>query len=419
MKQFSRMLPAAAALIAAVIISCSDGSSGGSGDNSENQTARPGNTVYETASVETEAGNKVSDTIRLYADNTFDLLKTASYEDSEGTVRVPAVFYKGTYSGDIISGLTFNVTEQIDESKFDSTVQTAFGLKSSAPRSARAARTAQDIREMLSACQNLIKTIALIPAEKTLHYSSSDLTEAKRIDLRGFLLTGDNCTTPTPELTWAETEAEGAIPLKEIQDGVYQCEFVATKLATELNILKLHLIKEHWAKDYGYSDIDIKNAVLPRDVQIIKDSEKYSGQWFNPEQILLVSMNQFSTYTVQLDTAAVPGIIQIKVTESSKKSLSDIIDLKNIYTANWSDETKCNFSSSAASGKIKVKPKTFYHICSIKPFDFLTKDQFIVRDDKNIFSAEDGIFVNGAEECYLVFSWADENHIAIDVNKED
>lgn len=418
-----------------IAASCSDGSSGESGNRTE---TRSRDTVYETETVTAPAGNKVADTLRLYEDGTFELIKTASYED----VRAAAVFYTGSYSGDVLSGLDFTVQKQLDESLFTEELKSAFALSIPDARNsaARAARSADEIKALLEKCKALLAKLELIAAVNAPHldYSLKNLKQAQQISLDGFVLTGDFCPVIEDEWRWAASESEGAVSLRSAGNGIYQCDFIASCLVNGLYI-KCRVMQDNWKQCIGYSDIDIKTADLPNGVQIVMDSARLSQQWADIENIVLLGVNNLSTYRVQFDTASAPGTVRISMKEIKKNpAIKDIVgqNFENLYgKVSIGENDRWSYFKIENNTPLIIKSykntgyggyNTGVNFSSRNPFTDWPVNKYFICDSIDNFGwiTDDGITYwlyskdAAKEEQYtLTFSWTDDSHIRMDIVK--
>lgn len=345
MKKFKKLAAVFAALVLALscFVACSNGDDGGSGGGGNGgSTEAPslqevaGKSIagYTTPETKTQAGNNVSDMLYLLEGGKFELYKNLSYGEYSGF----ALFAKGSYSGNILTDgkLTFKIEEEVDTASLTENEKTMLGLSSGSAKSARSAlATRSEIDDIISELKSLIKKLESLERkdvsseEKSLKIKSdrggitvtdADNQEQKiaagvsgvKIDLEGFLLTGNPCLILKDEkLDWAGTKEDGAIPLQKTSDGKYACTFIADDNDTLFKIMT-----EGWKSQYGLFSIDVEGSSLPSGVKITNDTEVVNVEHEerqNPENIAIAGIEKRRKYDISFDTEKTPGKICIEL----------------------------------------------------------------------------------------------------------
>ena len=242
----------------------------------------------------------MSEVLCLFDDNKFELRKNISYFGENENISFFQTFYKGTYTGGIINGMTFDIQEELDTKDFDDEMNQVFNLNGADAQSerlaiARSAMTtsraaARSTAAILAECQEKLKSAKFKAAENkaisletekdslVLTSTVSGKKEVKEnamdgyINLDGFLLTGNPCNRcidkDKDEWAWANTEEEGARALEKTKDGKWTCQFRADGDDTLIRI-----IWNNWMADWGLSAIDKENSTLPSGVGITDDTQ--------------------------------------------------------------------------------------------------------------------------------------------------
>lgn len=306
-----------------------------------------------TSEEETAIGNKVSEVLCLFDENKFELRKNISYSDQNESISFFQTFYKGTYTGGIKDGMTFEIAEELDTKDFDEEMNQVFNLESTAAKNARLASDAASRSAMTTAraatrstaailadCQEKLKSAKFKAAEnKKISLETENdsfvLTSTDSgkkavvenavdgyINLDGFLLTGNPCHTRTdenPEVHWANTEDEGARVLEKTADGKWTCKFRADGDDT-----LIRLFFDNWKMDWGLSAIDKENSTLPNGVGITDDTKAVNHEhpeWQDPRNIIITGLEAKRKYDITFDTKKSPGKICIELAEHKISTL--------------------------------------------------------------------------------------------------
>ena len=289
----------------------------------------------------------------LFDDNKFELRKNISYFGENENISFFQTFYKGTYTGGIINGMTFDIQEELDTKDFDDEMNQVFNLNGADAQSerlaiARSAMTtsraaARSTAAILAECQEKLKSAKFKAAENkaisletekdslVLTSTVSGKKEVKEnamdgyINLDGFLLTGNPCNRcidkDKDEWAWANTEEEGARALEKTKDGKWTCQFRADGDDTLIRI-----IWNNWMADWGLSAIDKENSTLPSGVGITDDTQAVNNtlenkKWQDPRNIAITGLEAKRKYDITFDTKKSPGKICIELAEHKISTL--------------------------------------------------------------------------------------------------
>ena len=299
-----------------------------------------------TSEEETAIGNKVSEVLCLFDDNKFELRKNISYFGENENISFFQTFYKGTYEGSVIKGMTFAIKEELDTADFDDEMNQVFNLENVDAKNARSvmattrAVSLSDIAAILAECQEKLKSAKFKAAENkaisletekdslVLTSTVSGKKEVKEnamdgyINLDGFLLTGNPCNMiPENEkdFRWANTVDEGARALEKTKDGKWTCQFRADGDDTLIRI-----IWNNWMADWGLSAIDKENSTLPSGVGITDDTQAVNQEhpeWQDPRNIAITGLEAKRKYEITFDTKKSPGKICIELKEHKISTL--------------------------------------------------------------------------------------------------
>lgn len=364
LKSISLILASSLAL-SCTFFSCANASGGGSDnpnvtdnpktENYNTQTLSSARWSCATSEEETSIGNKVSEVLCLFDDNKFELRKNISYSGENENISFFQTFYKGTYSGGIKDGMTFEITEELDTEDFDEELNQVFNLESAETQSTQPASDAtsrsvmpatrtvsSNILAILAACQEKLKSAKFkkVADKKSMSLKTSgssmelegadgktEKVEEKPVDgcinLDGFLLTGNPCQTRvnTSNWHWANTEDEGARVLEKTADGKWTCKFRADGDDTLIRI-----IWNNWAADWGLSAIDKENSTLPNGVGITDDAHAVNNEegfekYQDPRNIAITGLEAKRKYDITFDTKKSPGKICIELKERKISTL--------------------------------------------------------------------------------------------------
>lgn len=490
MKKFAKLAAVFAALVLTLscFVACSNGAdtsdvgnqgSGGSGNggstgaSSLQEVAGKSIAGYTTAETKTRAGNKVSDMLYLLEGGKFELYKNLSYGDYSGF----ALFAKGSYSGNILTDgkLTFKIEEEVNTASLTENEKTMLGLSSSSAKSARSALAARsEIDDIVSELKSLIKKLESIERkdvsseEKSLKIKSdrdgitvtdADDQEQKiiasasgvKIDLEGFLLTGNPCLVLKDEkLDWAGTKEDGAIPLKKVSDGKYACTFIADSNDTLFKIMT-----EGWKSQYGLFSIDVEGSSLPSGVKITNDTEVVNNteeneKYRDPENIAIAGIEKRRKYDITFDTEKTPGKICIElkkhvITTLDGYMISGVMnrvpDPANPGKTKWpdnesegaltleksSDKWTCSFNLIEGCNCFYLIKENWSEVIGWSQLAFKagTEDFYgeFHNDAKYPFSKDDIAFTNykfkGTEMATLTFTVRSDGLIDIDCDIDD
>lgn len=306
-----------------------------------------------TSEEKTAIGNKVSEVLCLFDDNKFELRKNISYFGENENISFFQTFYKGTYEGSVIKGMTFAIEEELDTADFDDEMNQVFNLNGADAQSerlaiARSAMTtsraaARSIAAILAECQEKLKSAKFKAAENkaisletekdslVLTSTVSGKKEVKEnamdgyINLDGFLLTGNPCNRcidkDKDEWAWANNADEGARALEKTKDGKWTCQFRADSDDTLIRI-----IWNNWMADWGLSAIDKENSTLPSGVGITDDTQAVNNtsenkKWQDPRNIAITGLEAKRKYDITFDTKKSPGKICIELAEHKISTL--------------------------------------------------------------------------------------------------
>lgn len=300
-----------------------------------------------TSEEETAIGNKVSEVLCLFDDNKFELRKNISYFGENENISFFQTFYKGTYEGSVIKGMTFAIKEELDTADFDDEMNQVFNLENADAKTARSAMpnaravSLSDIAAILAECQEKLKSAKFKAAENkaisletekdslVLTSTVSGKKEVKEnamdgyINLDGFLLTGNPCNRcidkDKDEWAWANNADEGARVLEKTADGKWTCKFRADGDDTLIRI-----IWKDWAADWGLSSIDKENSTLPSGVGITDDTQAVNQEhpeWQDPRNIAITGLEAKRKYEITFDTKKSPGKICIELKEHKISTL--------------------------------------------------------------------------------------------------
>lgn len=306
-----------------------------------------------TSEEETAIGNKVSEVLCLFDENKFELRKNISYSDQNESISFFQTFYKGTYSGGIKDGMTFEIKEELDTKEFDEEMNQVFNLESTAAKNARLASDAASRSAMTTAraatrstaailadCQEKLKSAKFKAAEnKTISLETENdsfvLTSTDSgkkevvenavdgcINLDGFLFTGNPCNMrpdKDSDWRWANTEDEGARILEKTADGKWTCKFRADDDDTLIRI-----IWNNWAVDWGLSSIDKEKSTLPNGASITDDTKAVNHEhpeWQDPRNIIITGLEAKRKYEITFDTKRSPGKICVELAEHKISTL--------------------------------------------------------------------------------------------------
>lgn len=300
-----------------------------------------------TSEEKTTIGNKVSEVLCLFDDNKFELHKNISYED----ISFFQTFYKGTYEGSVIKGMTFAIEEELDTADFDDEMNQVFNLENADAKTARSAMpnaravSLSDIASILDACRAKLKdakfktvTDKSMSLEKKTEDNSVVLIDVDGnknevvenavdgcINLDDFLLTGNPCNRcidkDKDEWAWANNADEGARVLEKTADGKWTCKFRADSDDTLIRI-----IWNNWMADWGLSAIDKENSTLPSGVGIMDDTQAVNNtsenkKWQDPRNIAITGLEAKRKYDITFDTKKSPGKICIELAEHKISTL--------------------------------------------------------------------------------------------------
>lgn len=357
--KFVSLILATSLALSCTFFSCANASGGGSDNPGGNANPTTGENDPQslssarwsctTSEEETAIGNKVSEVLCLFDDNKFELRKNISYED----ISFFQTFYKGTYEGSVIKGMTFAIKEELDTADFDDEMNQVFNLNGADAQSerlaiARSAMTtsraaARSTAAILAECQEKLKSAKFKAAENkaisletekdslVLTSTVSGKKEVKEnamdgyINLDGFLLTGNPCNRcidkDKDEWAWANTEEEGARALEKTKDGKWTCQFRADGDDTLIRI-----IWNNWMADWGLSAIDKENSTLPSGVGITDDTQAVNNtlenkKWQDPRNIAITGLEAKRKYDITFDTKKSPGKICIELAEHKISTL--------------------------------------------------------------------------------------------------
>lgn len=304
-----------------------------------------------TSEEETAIGNKVSEVLCLFDDNKFELRKNISYSGENENISFFQTFYKGTYTGGIRSGMTFDIQEELDTKDFDEEMNQVFNLNGADAQSERLATSrsamttsraaARSIAAILAECQEKLKSAKFKAAENkaisletekdsvVLTSTVSGKKEVKEnamdgcINLEGFLLTGNPCNRcidkDKNEWAWANNADEGARVLEKTADGKWTCKFRA-----DGNDTLIRIIWKDWDADWGLSSIDKENSTLPSGVGITDDTHAVNQEhleWQDPRNIAITGLEAKRKYEITFDTKKSPGKICIELKEHKISTL--------------------------------------------------------------------------------------------------
>ena len=355
--KFVSLILATSLALSCTFFSCANASGGGSDNPGGNANPTTGENDPQslssarwsctTSEEETAIGNKVSEVLCLFDDNKFELRKNISYED----ISFFQTFYKGTYEGSVIKGMTFAIKEELDTADFDDEMNQVFNLENADAKTARSAMpnaravSLSDIASILDACRAKLKdakfktvtdksmslkkktednSVVLIDVDG----NENDVVENAVdgcINLDGFLLTGNPCNRrldkDKDDWAWANTEEEGARVLEKTKDGKWTCQFRADGDDTLIRI-----IWNNWMADWGLSAIDKENSTLPSGVGITDDTQAVNNtlenkKWQDPRNIAITGLEAKRKYDITFDTKKSPGKICIELAEHKISTL--------------------------------------------------------------------------------------------------
>lgn len=353
--KFVSLILATSLALSCTFFSCANASGGGSDNPGGNANPTTGENAPQslssarwsctTSEEETAIGNKVSEVLCLFDDNKFELRKNISYED----ISFYQTFYKGTYEGSVIKGMTFAIKEELDTADFDEKMNQVFNLESADAKNSRSAMpnaravSLSDIAAILAECQEKLKSAKFKAAENkaisletekdslVLTSTVSGKKEVKEnamdgcINLDGFLLTGNPCNRrpdkDKDDWAWANTEEEGARALEKTKDGKWTCQFRADD-----NDTLIRLFFDNWKMDWGLSAIDKENSTLPSGASITDDTQAVNNtsenkKWQDPRNIAITGLEAKRKYDITFDTKKSPGKICIELAEHKISTL--------------------------------------------------------------------------------------------------
>lgn len=341
--------------------------SGGNADNMQFSTAK---WTCATSEKTTAIGNSVSEVLCLFDENKFEWRKIISYSDGSNETSFFQIYYKGTYSGNVLDGLTFDIKEELDTESFDEEMKQVLGLEGAETQTAQSqkamvsARVAsRDIAAILADCQEKLKKAKFKTSkDKNMSFNpknmelkdadgkTSKVTEKALdgyINLDGFLFTGNPCNTrngdPKADWHWASTEEEGAKRLEKTADGKYTCQFRA-----DGNDTLIRIIYNNWLADWGLSAIDKEKSTLPKGAGITDDTHAVNNtpeqeKYQDPRNIAITGLEAKRKYDITFDTKKSPGKICIELAEHKISTLDGWL-----FTGtkdNWSGKTNDETSS--------------------------------------------------------------------------
>ena len=357
--KFVSLILATSLALSCTFFSCANASGGGSdnpcgngdlttGEN-DPQSLSSARWSCTTSEEETDIGNKVSEVLCLFDDNKFELRKNISYFGENENISFFQTFYKGTYEGSVIKGMTFAIKEELDTADFDDEMNQVFNLENADAKNARSvmattrAVSLSDIAAILEACRAKLKDAKFKQvADKSMSLETKNdsvvLTDADGkknnvvenavdgyINLDGFLLTGNPCNRrpdkDKEEWAWANTEEEGARVLEKTKDGKWTCQFRADD-----NDTLIRLFFDNWKMDWGLSAIDKENSTLPSGASITDDTQAVNNtsenkKWQDPRNIAITGLEAKRKYDITFDTKKSPGKICIELAEHKISTL--------------------------------------------------------------------------------------------------
>lgn len=357
--KFVSLILATSLALSCTFFSCANASGGGSDNPGGNGDLTTGENAPQslssarwsctTSEEETAIGNKVSEVLCLFDDNKFELRKNISYFGENENISFFQTFYKGTYEGSVIKGMTFAIEEELDTADFDDEMNQVFNLESADAKNTRSvmattrAVSLSDIASILDACRAKLKDAKFKKVtDKSMSLETKNdsvvLTDADGnendvvenavdgcINLDGFLLTGNPCNRrpdkDKDDWAWANTEEEGARVLEKTKDGNWTCQFRADSDDTLIRI-----IWKDWAADWGLSAIDKENSTLPSGASITDDTQAVNNtsenkKWQDPRNIAITGLEAKRKYDITFDTKKSPGKICIELAEHKISTL--------------------------------------------------------------------------------------------------